>query len=123
MTTTIEQVPAQSNVAWCCTFKSPSSSRATAAEITATCVSGGVQSLLTLYWPKTFTVGGRVVPTTPSLPVSTPLRTSPTSMLSGPGTAGATTTSHVAGPNDGAGSSAPAARPATPGARKGKGPT
>ena len=121
MPPTSVQVPAQSNGAWRGTFKIPASARATAAEITATCVSGGLQSLLTFYWPKTFTVGGRVVPTTPSLPVSTPLRTSTTSMLSGPGTAGPTTTSHVSVPNDGAGSSAPGASTDTAGAGSGNG--
>jgi hypothetical protein len=70
-------------------------------------MNGGWASMLTIYMPKTFTVTGRAVPTTPSSPLSTPPRTSTT--LSGPGIAGPTTTSHVSAPNDGGGSGAPGA--------------
>jgi len=104
MPPTSVQVPAKSNGAWRGTFKIPGAARATAAEVTATCVSGGLQSLLTIYWPKTFTVSGGVVPTTPSSPVSTPPRTSTTATLSGPDIA--TTTSPASVPNVGAGSGA-----------------
>lgn len=109
MPPTSVQVPAKSNGAWRGTFKIPGGARAAAAEVTATCVSGGLQSLLTMYWPKTFTVSGQVVPTTAASPVSAPPRTSTTATLSAPGIAGPTTTSHVSVPNDGAGSGAPGA--------------
>src|SRR5207302_5809826 len=87
---------------WTGSFTIPRNARPAPAAVTATCVSDGFLSLLTAYRPKTFTVTGSVVPTTPASPAPTVPGTRATTTLSEPGnpTGPGAPTSQVSAPNN-----------------------
>ena len=93
------QAPVKSDGSWQGSFPVPASASAGSAPVVALCVSGGLESLLTIYIPQVFTVtAGSAPPTTtttvapppPTAPVATPVPTTP-SAPSGPGPTPATT--------------------------------
>jgi hypothetical protein len=79
------------NGSWSGTFAVPANATAAPAAVSALCVSDGLQSLLTIYLPQTFTVTAAPAPTT--VPTTTPT-TSPTTTP----TTGSTSPSTGTGP-------------------------
>jgi hypothetical protein len=67
---------------WSGSFTIPDNAPAAPAAVSASCVSGGLQSLLTVYTPRTFTVTGNGAPTTLASPLPPP-----TTMPADPGNA------------------------------------
>jgi hypothetical protein len=97
------QLPVHANGSWSGSFTIPADALAAPAAVTAECVSGGLLSLLTIYTPKTFTVTGSLVPTTPPSPLptlpGTTTRADPGNP-SDPGSPNPGTSSPVSVPND-----------------------
>jgi hypothetical protein len=79
------QLPVHTNGSWSGSFTIPHDARAARAAVSAACVSLGLQSLLTTYRPRTFTVTGNPVPTTLASPLPTTPGTPAATTPAGPG--------------------------------------
>ncbi len=79
------QLPVHTDGSWRGSFTIPYNALAARATVSATCVSLGLQSLLTTYRPRTFTVTGNPVPTTLVSPSPTTLGTPAATTPAAPG--------------------------------------
>jgi hypothetical protein len=97
------RMPVHTNGSWSGSFTIPDSSLAAPAGVSASCVSGGLQSLLTIYMPRMFTVTGNPTPTTLASPLPTPppsSTTTPAGNPTDPGPQNPGTSSSVSVPHD-----------------------